>query len=284
NRSSKRGSTRFPCASPRSARRSCTPTSGALAITSERTTMLKHPTLDQLNQLGLSGMAHAFCELEHNGDATSLSHAEWLGLLLDHEATSRNDRRLALRLRHAKLRHHAVPEDVDYRAQRGLDPRLFERLLRGDWITAHENCAIIGPAGVGKSWLACAMGHKACRDNRSVLYTRLPRLIDDLSLAKGDGRIASRMKSLARVDLLILDDWGLQPLDGNARHHLLEILEDRYGRRSTLVTSQLPVASWFDLIGDPTYADAILDRLVHNAHRLELTGESMRRQLAVAAA
>ena len=246
--------------------------------------MLKHPTLDQLNQLGLSGMAHAFCELEHNGDATSLSHAEWLGLLLDHEATYRNDRRLALRLRHAKLRHHAVPEDVDYRAQRGLDPRLFERLLRGDWITAHENCAIIGPAGVGKSWLACAMCHKEFGDYSSVLYTRLPRLIDDLSLAKGDGRIASRMKSLARVDLLILDDWGLQPLDGNARHHLLEILEDRYGRRSTLVTSQLPVASWFDLIGDPTYADAILDRLVHNAHRLELTGESMRRQLAVAAA
>lgn len=246
--------------------------------------MLKHPTLDQLNQLGLAGMAHAFTDLEGNTEAASLSHAEWLALLLDHEATYRNDRRLALRLRHAKLRHHAVPEDVDYRASRGLDRRLFDMLLRGDWITAHENCAIIGPAGVGKSWLACAIGHKACRDNRSVLYTRLPRLIDDLSLAKGDGRIAARMKSLARVDVLILDDWGLEPLDGNARHHLLEILEDRYGRRSTLVTSQLPVASWFDLIGDPTYADAILDRLVHNAHRLELSGESMRRQLAAAAA
>lgn len=127
-------------------------------------------------------------------------------------------------------------------------------------------------------------GHKACRDNRSVLYTRLPRLIDDLSLVKGDGRIAARMKSLARVDLLILDDWGLEPLDGNARHHLLEILEDRYGHRSTLVTSQLPVARWFDLIGDPTYADAILDRLVHNAHRLELSGESMRRSSISAAA
>ena len=157
-------------------------------------------------------------------------------------------------------------------------------LLKGNWIAAHENCAIIGPAGVGKSWLACAIGHQACRDNRSVLYTRLPRLIDDLSLAKGDGRIAARMKSLARVDLLILDDWGLEPLDGNARHHLLEILEDRYGRRSTLVTSQLPIASWFNLIGDPTYADAILDRLVHNAHRLELSGESMRRNLHAQAA
>ncbi len=235
------------------------------------------------NRLSADGYFEIFIrpDLAHAPDA---SHAEWLALLLDHEATWRNDRRLALRLRHAKLRHHAVPEDVDYRATRGLDRRLFDMLLKGDWIAAHENCAIIGPAGVGKSWLACAIGHKACRDNRSVLYTRLLRLIDDLSLAKGDGRIAARMKSLARVDLLVLDDWGLEPLDGNARHHLLEILEDRYGRRSTMVTSQLPVARWFDLIGDPTYADAILDRLVHNAHRLELSGESMRRHHAATAA
>ena len=239
--------------------------------------MLKHPTLDLLGQLGLAGMAKAFAEMESNDDAAGLSHAEWLALLLDHEATYRNDRRLALRLRHAKLRHRAVPEDVDYRTRRSLDRRLFETLLAGEWISRHENLAIIGPTGIGKSWLACAIGHKACRDNRSVLYTRLPRLIDELTLAKGDGRIAARMKSLAKVELLILDDWGLQPLDGNARHHLLEILEDRYGQRSTLVTSQLPVARWHQTINDPTYADAILDRLVHNAHRLELEGESMRR-------
>jgi DNA replication protein DnaC len=239
--------------------------------------MLKHPTLDLLGQLGLAGMAKAFAEMATNDDAASLSHAEWLALLLDHEATDRNDRRLALRLRHAKLRHRAVPEDVDYRTSRGLDRRLLDMLLTGDWIAKHENLAIIGPTGIGKSWLACAIGHKACRDNRSVLYTRLPRLIDELALAKGDGRIAARMKSLARVDLLILDDWGLQPLDGSARHHLLEILEDRYGQRSTLVTSQLPVARWYQVIDNPTYADAILDRLVHNAHRLELEGESMRR-------
>ena len=161
---------------------------------------------------------------------------------------------------------------------------LFDMLIKGDWIAKHENCAIIGPTGIGKSWLACALGHKACRDNRSVLYTRLPRLIEELALAKGDGRIAARMKSLARVDLLILDDWGLEPLDSNARHHLLEILEDRYGRRATLVTSQLPVARWHELIGDPTYADAILDRLVHNAHRLEISGESMRRHTTAIAA
>ena len=245
--------------------------------------MLKHPTLDLLGQLGLAGMAKAFAEMESNDDAAGLSHAEWLALLLDHEATYRNDRRLALRLRHAKLRHRAVPEDVDYRTRRSLDRRLFETLLAGEWISRHENLAIIGPTGIGKSWLACAIGHKACRDNRSALYTRLPRLIDELTLAKGDGRIAARMKSLARVELLILDDWGLQPLDGNARHHLLEILEDRYGQRSTLVTSQLPVARWHQTINDPTYADAILDRLVHNAHRLELEGESMRRPAAAAA-
>ena len=227
--------------------------------------MLKHPTLDLLGQLGLPGMAQAFTDLANNDEAAGLSHAEWLALLLDYEATYRNDRRLALRLRHARLRHHAVPEDVDYRAPRGLDRRLFDMLIKGDWIAKHENCAIIGPTGVGKSWLACALGHKACRDNRSVLYTRLPRLIEELALAKGDGRIAVRMKSLAR-------------------HHLLEILEDRYGRRATLVTSQLPVARWHELIGDPTYADAILDRLVHNAHRLEISGESMRRHTTAIAA
>lgn len=246
--------------------------------------MLKHPTLDLLGQLGLAGMAKAFADLAANDEAAGLGHAEWLALLLDHEMTYRNDRRLALRLRHARLRHHAVPEDVNYRTPRGLDRRLFDMLLRGDWIANHENLAVIGPTGIGKSWLACAIGHKACRDNRSVLYTRLPRLIDELALAKGDGRIAARMKSLARVDLLILDDWGLDPLDGNARHHLLEILEDRYGQRSTLVTSQLPVASWHQMIKDPAYADAILDRLVHNAHRLELDGESMRRPATTIAA
>lgn len=246
--------------------------------------MLKHPTFDLLGQLGLAGMAKAFADLAASDEAASLDHAEWLALLLDHEMTYRNDRRLALRLRHARLRHHAVPEDVNYRAPRGLDRRLFDMLLKGDWIDNHENLAIIGPTGIGKSWLACAIGHKACRDNRSVLYARLPRLIDELALAKGDGRITARMKSLGRVDLLILDDWGLEPLDGTARHHLLEILEDRYGQRSTLVTSQLPVANWHLLINDATYADAILDRLVHNAHRIEMSGDSLRRPVGPLAA
>jgi DNA replication protein DnaC len=246
--------------------------------------MLTHPTLDQINTLGLYGMAKAFPGLATDSDAQTLSHAEWLGLLLDHEATWRHDKRLSARLRHARLRHHAAPEDIDYRTPRGLDRRLLEKLLTGEWIGGHDNLVICGPTGVGKSWLACAIGHKACRDNRSVLYTRLPKLLDELRLARGDGRIALRLKSLAKVDLLILDDWGLEKLDSNARHHLLEMLEDRYGTRSTLVTSQLPVDKWHDVIGDPTYADAIMDRLVHNAHRITLEGDSLRRNTSTATA
>ena len=242
--------------------------------------MLTHPTLDQLQVLGLQGVAKAFTELDKHGDAATLSHAEWLALLLDRETTWRHDKRLSARLRHAKLRHQAAPEDVDYRSPRGLERRLFEVLLNGAWIDAHDNLAICGPTGIGKSWLACAIGHKACRDNRSVLYVRFTRLLDELALARGDGRIASRLKSLASVELLILDDWGLQPLNAQARHDLLEILEDRYGRKSTIVTSQLPTTSWHHAIGDPTYADAILDRLLHNAHRVELEGDSLRRTKA----
>ncbi len=239
--------------------------------------MLTHPTFNQLNQLGLQGMAKAFTDLTSNGEAETLGHAEWLGLLLDREATWRQDKRLSARLRHARLRHSALPEDIDYRSPRGLDRRMMDNLLKCEWIAAHDNLVICGPTGVGKSWLACAIGHKAARENLSVLYVRLSKLLDELNLARGDGRIGSRLKSLARVDLLIIDDWGLEPFDANARHHLLEILEDRYGRKSTLVTSQLPVASWYPLIGDNTYADAILDRLVHNAHRIDLEGESLRR-------
>lgn len=240
--------------------------------------MLAHPTLDRLNDMGLTGMAKAFNELAANAEAERLSHAEWLALLLDREWSWRHDRKLSARLRFAKLRHQAAPEDVDYRADRGLDRALFVKLIAGDWIDAHDNLAICGPSGVGKSWLACAIGHKACRDDRSVLYQRVPRLFANLALARGDGRYARLQRTLARVHLLILDDWGLEPLDDQARHDLLEILEDRYGQRSTIITSQLPVSAWHDVIGNPTYADAILDRLVHNAHRIDLTGDSLRRK------
>ena len=207
--------------------------------------------LDQLAKFGLSGMAQAFAELEASGEGATLTHADWLGLLVDREVTHRRDKRLAARLRYARLRHHAVVEDVDYRAPRGLDRALFHKLAGGEWIDVHDNLILCGPTGVGKSWLACALGHKACRDNRSVLYHRVPKLFADLALARGDGRYARVMRSLNGAQLLILDDWGLEPLDGSARRDLYEILEERYGRRSTILTSQIPVDKWHEVIGDP---------------------------------
>jgi DNA replication protein DnaC len=239
--------------------------------------MLTHPTLDRLHQMGLFGMAKAFADIAASDGADGLTHGEWLALLLDREWTYRYDKRLASRLRYARLRHQAAVEDVDYRAARGLDRALFQKLIIGDWIAAHDNLVITGPTGVGKSWLACALGHKACRDNRSALYQRVPKLFGDLAVARGDGRYARLLRALGGVHLLILDDWGLEPLDDQARHDLLEILEERYGRRSIIVTSQLPVGQWHEVIAQPTYADAILDRLIHNAHRLDLSGESMRK-------
>jgi DNA replication protein DnaC len=240
--------------------------------------MLNHPTLDQLHALGLAGMAKAFADIAASGEAAAMGHAEWLGLLLDREATERYDKKLTRRLGSARLRQQACVEDVDYRSPRGLDRALFLQLASGNWIGAHDNLVITGPTGVGKSFLASALGHKACRDNHSVLYQRVPKLFGDLALARGDGRYARLFRAISRVSVLILDDWGLEPLTPEARHDLLEILEERYGRHSTIVTSQLPTSAWHQVIGDPTYADAILDRLLHNAQRIDLQGESLRRR------
>jgi DNA replication protein DnaC len=243
--------------------------------------MLTHPTLDMLHDLGLHGMAKGFKELEQAAEARALEHAEWLALLLEHEATLRRQKRFEARARTARLRHNASVEDIDYHAARGLDRALFLKLAACDFIREQRNLLITGPCGVGKSWLACALGHKACRDDFSVLYHRTPRLFMALALARGDGRYARLLRTLARTDLLILDDWGPVPLNAEQRRDLLEIIEDRYDVRSILITSQLPIERWYEVIGDPTLADAILDRIIHNAYRIELKGESMRKLKAV---
>jgi DNA replication protein DnaC len=239
--------------------------------------LLTHPTLDQLHQLGLHGMARGFERLAADPAAEGLSHPEWLALLLDHEASDRQDKRFKARLRYARLRHQASIEDIDWRAPRGLDRALFTALATGRWIEEARNVILEGPTGVGKSWLACALGHAACRDGRSVLYQRIGKLFADLALGRADGRYPRLMRALGGVKLLILDDFGLEPLGPDARRDLLEILEDRWGRGATLVTAQVPLDRWHEVIGDPTLADAILDRLVHNAHRLQLKGEFLRR-------
>lgn len=243
--------------------------------------MLQHPTHDRLKALRLDGMAEAFAQLQAQDRAADLTHAEWLGLLADREEASRETKRYETRIRAAKLRHvGACPEDVDYRARRGLDRALFQSLLSGKWITDRRNLILTGPCGVGKTWLGCALAQAACRDGVTVLYKRLPRLFEELELAHGDGHFPRLFRSITKTQLLILDDWGPDRLTAAQRRDLMEIVEERYGRGSTMITSQMPVSTWHDVIGEPTFADAILDRIVHNAYRLELEGQSMRKSIA----
>jgi DNA replication protein DnaC len=238
--------------------------------------MLTHPTLDKIERLRLAGMAKALSEQMQNNEIGSLTFEERLGLLIDRELTERENRRLTTR-----LRHQASIEDLDFRGTRGMDKSLVMSLSANQWISDHQNLLITGPTGVGKSYLACALGHKACRDGHMVLYQRLPRILHDLAIARHDGRYKKLMAALLRTDLLVLDDFGIVPVTQEGLRDMLEILEDRYDRRSTLVTSQVPVKRWHETLADPTMADAILDRLVHNAHKIELKGESMRKIRAV---
>jgi len=240
--------------------------------------MLLHPILEQLQNLRLTGRYKALDEQLKTPDSAALEFEERLGLLLDRERTERDNRRLKTRLKQAKLRQQAALEDIDYRHHRGLDKALLLRLAGcQQWLREHLNVLITGPTGVGKTYIACALANKACREGYTARYLRLPRLLQEFTIARADGRYAKLLGDLARTDLLVLDDWGLAPLTDEQRRDLFEVLDDRFNARSTLVTGQLPREHWHDYLGDPTLADAILDRLVHRAYKLNLTGDSMRK-------
>lgn len=239
--------------------------------------MLNTPTIERLDELRLVGMARALREQLNTPGIDDLGFDERLGLLVDREATERASRQLKRRLKQAGLRQSAAMADIDYRRSRGLDKRLMLELGGCAWLRRHQNIVITGATGVGKSFIACALAHAACLDGYTAQYWRLPRLVEDLQLARGDGRYLRLLKQLSRVDLLVLDDWALARLTTPQQADLLELLDDRHQRRSTLVTSQLPTEQWHQAMADPTLADAILDRLVHNAHHIRLAGESMRK-------
>jgi DNA replication protein DnaC len=240
--------------------------------------MLNHPTLEKLRTLKFHGMARALEEQLNSSDFDSLSFEERLGILVDLEFSERENRRLKTRLKKARLRQQACMEDIDYQHPRGLDKSLMLSLGTCRWIGDHLNIILTGPTGVGKSFIACALAHRACLEGFKALYFRSSRLFSDLAMAKGDGRYVKLMSSIAKTDLLVIDDWGLSALTDQERRDLLEIMEDRHGVRSTVIAAQLPVEHWHEVIGNPTLADAILDRLVHNAYKINLKGESMRKK------
>ncbi len=239
--------------------------------------MLHQPTLEGLRALKLTGMAEALAQQLEQPQTHELAFEQRLALLIEREQLSRDNRRLKRLLSAAKLRVSACIEDIDYAHQRGLKREQMAALASGEWIARAQNLCLTGPTGCGKTWLACALGNQACRQGRAVRYVRLPRLLEQLRIAHGDGSWSRLMGQLARTDLLVLDDWGLTKLNAAQRSDLMELIEERHGRHSILIASQLPVEAWHELIGEATLADAILDRLLHRAHRLALSGESMRR-------
>jgi len=233
-------------------------------------------TLNTLKLLKLPGMAVAFEEQLIQPATQALSFNDRFGLIVDREISYRDNQRLGRLLKNARLKHQACTEDIDYRAGRGLDKAVMASLIGGDWIRQAQNLILTGATGCGKTWIACAMGNQACRQGLSVLYTRTSRLMEEMRLAHAEGSFRKRLSQIAKVDLLILDDWGLSTMTQSERQDLLELIDDRT-RKSTLITSQIPVRAWHEVIGEPTLADAILDRIVHRAHMIEMTGESMRK-------
>jgi DNA replication protein DnaC len=243
--------------------------------------MMLTQTLAKLHRLKLVAMAQALEEQAHQPCYAELSFEERLGLLVDRELAARDNRKLATLLHGAKLRFpQACPEDLDFRTPRGLSREVILSLCQNGWVTAHHNVIITGPTGVGKTYLACALAASACRAGMSAYYLRLPRLLHELHLARADGSYGKLLSRLAKYAVLIIDDWGLAKLPDRERRDLLELLEDRYDLRATIISSQIPVDKWHDLIGDPTIADAVLDRVIHNAHHITMKGESMRKLLA----
>ncbi len=239
--------------------------------------MLNEQTLSTLNALKLFGMARGFSERLSHPKTADLSHEEFLGLLVQDEKTYRDNLRLRRLLHNAKLKQQAALEDIDYKHPRGLNKQLVLELCSHQWIMNHRNVLLTGPTGVGKSYLACALGNLAARLGHTVLYLRAPRLFETLLQAKGDGSHLKTLTRLAKVQLLILDDLFISPLSDPERKDLLEIIEDRHGQTTTVITSQYPTKEWHHLIGEPTIADAICDRLLHHCYKIELKGESIRK-------
>lgn len=237
--------------------------------------------ITQMNELRLTGMVEAFkCQLDQPQPYAELSFQERLSLLVNNELTVRDQRKITRLLKQAKLRIHAHPSDLDYSAQRGLRKDMVATLLNFDWLAQHRNLVIEGPTGTGKTHLACVLGQAACERGISVRYLRFTRMMDDLAIAHADGSYGSLLAQLQKTQILIIDDWGLEILKRAQRTDLLEVFEDRHGRASTIITSQIPTQHWHEIIGDPTLADAILDRVLHNSHKIILSGESMRKKQA----
>lgn len=240
--------------------------------------MMLQQTLEKMSAMHLSGMVKALREQMLQADVTSLSFEERLGLLIDYEWSYREERKLQRRLKAAKLKQIACVENIDYLTHRGLDREMMRELVSCRWVKAGRNVILTGPTGIGKSWIACALGEKACREGFTVHYARISRLVQELSLTRADGSFLKTLERIAKIDVLILDDWALAPLEGQAQQDILEVIDDRVGKRSIIITSQLPIEKWHDMIGDPSTADALLDRLISKAVNINLKGGSLRRE------